>query len=62
MIGKGKKDPIVTLVDRKSRFLCMAFIAQRTKDAVKYAVIDLLKDYPVHTITFDKCKEFAAHE
>jgi len=52
----------VTLVERKSRFLRMKKVESRTKDAVTQAVIDLLTDYPVHTITFDNGKEFAGHE
>jgi IS30 family transposase len=62
IIGKRKQGAIVTLVDRKSRLLRMGLVAHRTKDAVKEAVIDLLKDFPVHTITFDNGKEFAEHE
>jgi len=62
IIGKGMKGAIVTLVDRKSRFLRMGLVEQRTKEAVKESMIDLLKGYPVHTITCDNGKEFAAHE
>ena len=62
IIGKGKKGAIVTLVDRKSRFLRMGLVEQRTKEAVKDTIIALLMNYPVHTITFDNGKEFAAHE
>jgi len=62
IIGKGMKGAIVTLVDRKSRFLRMGLVEKRTKEAVKEITIDLLKGYPVHTITFDNGKEFAAHE
>jgi len=62
IIGKGMKGAIVTLVDRKSRFLRMGLVKQRTKKAVKESIIDLLKGYPVHTITCDNGKEFAAHE
>ncbi len=62
IVGKGKQGAIVTLVDRKSRLLKMGLVAQRTKDAVKDMVIDLLKGYPVHTITFDNGKEFTEHE
>ena len=62
IIGKGLKDAIVTLVDRKSRFLRVGLVEQRTKEAVKESMIDLLKGYPVHTITCDNGKEFAAHE
>jgi IS30 family transposase len=62
IIGKGMKGAIVTLVDRKTRFLRMGLVEQRTKEAVKETIIDLLRGYPVHTITFNNEKEFAAHE
>ena len=62
IVGKGMKGAIVTLVDRKSRFLRMGLVERRTKEAVKNMIIELLKDFPVHTITCDNGKEFAAHE
>ena len=62
IIGKGMKGAIVTLVDRKSRFLRMGLVEQRTKEAVKERIFELLKGYPVHTITCDNGMEFAAHE
>ena len=62
IIGKSKKGAIVTLVDRKSRFLRMGLVARRTKDAVAEMIISLLADFPVHTITCDNGKEFANHE
>ena len=62
IIGKGKKGAIVTLVDRKSRYLRMGLVGQRTKEAVKEMIISLLAGYPVHTITCDNGKEFTDHE
>ena len=62
IIGKGKKGAIVTLVDRKSRYLRMGLVSKRTKEAVKEMIISLLAGYPVHTITCDNGKEFAGHE
>lgn len=62
IVGKGKKGAIVTLVDRKSRFLRMGLVERRTKEAVKNMIINLLEGFPVHTITCDNGKEFAAHE
>ena len=62
IIGKGKKGAVVTLVDRKSRFLRMGLVERRTKEAVKDQIIHLLSSLPVHTITCDNGKEFAAHE
>jgi IS30 family transposase len=62
IIGKNRKGAIVTLVDRKSRFVRMGLVKQRTKEEVEEKIIDLLMGYPVHTITFDNGKEFAGHE
>ena len=62
IIGKGRKGAIVTLVDRKSCYLRMGLVSQRTKEAVKEMIITLLADFPVHTITCDNGKEFAGHE
>ena len=62
IIGKGMKGAIVTLVDRKSRYLRMGLVARRTKEAVAEEIISLLADLPVHTITCDNGKEFTDHE
>ena len=62
IIGKGKKGAIVTLVDRKSRYLRMGLVSRRTKKAVTEMIISLLAGFPVHTITCDNGKEFAGHE
>jgi IS30 family transposase len=62
IVGKGRKGAIVTLVDRKSRYLRMGLVGKRTKEAVKEMIISLLADFPVHTITCDNGKEFTDHE
>jgi len=62
IVGKGRKGAIVTLVDRKSRYLRMGLVTRRTKEAVKEMIITLLADFPVHTITCDNGKEFTDHE
>ena len=62
IIGKGRKGAMVTLVDRKSRFLRIGLVTRRTKDAVADTIISLLAGLPVHTITCDNGKEFADHE
>ncbi len=62
IIGKGKKGAIVTLVDRKSRYLRMGKVSRRTKELVANKIISLLAGLPVHTITCDNGKEFADHE
>lgn len=64
MIGKGHRQAIVTLTERKSRFSLLRKIKRRKAKLVSAAVIDLLQ--PVadrsHTITADNGKEFADHE
>jgi len=61
IICRGHQGAIVTLVERKSRFLKMGLMKNRTKDSVKETMIQLLAGYPVRTITCDNGKEFAAH-
>ena len=64
MIGKGHRQAIVTLTERKSRFSLLRKVKRRKAKLVSAAVIDLLQ--PVadrsHTITADNGKEFADHE
>jgi IS30 family transposase len=40
----------------------MVLVNNRTKDYVKEKMIRLLSGYPVHIITCDNGKDFAAHE
>jgi IS30 family transposase len=64
IIGKGHRQAIVTLTERKSRFALLRKVEQCKANLVRDAVIDLLR--PVadhsHTITGDNGKEFAEHE
>jgi transposase, IS30 family len=62
IIGRGHQGAVVTLVERKSRFLRMGLVKRKTKDSVKEMIVRLMSGLPVHTITFDNGKEFAAHE
>lgn len=62
IIGKGKQGAIVTMVDRKSRYLLMRLVDHRTKEAVGQAIIDMMRGFPVRSITLDNGKEFADHE
>lgn len=61
IIGKGRRQAIVTLTERKPRFALLRKVERRKADLVRDAVIDLLQ--PVadrsHTITGDNGKEFA---
>lgn len=62
ILGKGHQGAVVTLVERKSRFLRMGLVNNRPKDSVKETMKRLSDGYPVHTITSDNGKELAAHD
>lgn len=55
-IGKGL---IVTLVDRKSRFLCSALLSSRDSEETRQAIKKLLSGLPVNSISLDNGSEFA---
>lgn len=63
VIGAQHNGALVTLVDRHSKLLLTARVANTTKDVVTSAILKLLKPVKtfVHTITFDNGKEFADH-
>lgn len=52
---------LVTLVDRKTRFLCGGKADARTSEAVAKVEIEALRARPRHTVTPDQGKEFANH-
>ncbi len=58
----GKQGHLVTLVDRHSRYLLARRIPLRTKAITANAVIDMLREQPRNTLTFDNGVEFADHE
>jgi IS30 family transposase len=64
IIGKNHKQAIVSLVERQSKLTRLAKVERKTDEAVKAALIKLLKPIAqkVHTITSDNGKEFAGHE
>ena len=52
---------LVTLTDRKSRYLRCARLEKKTAEHVNAAMIALLEGQVVHSITPDRGKEFARH-
>jgi len=64
IIGKGHRQAIVTLTERKSRFALLRKVDRRKAELVGQAVIDLLQPIAdrAHTITADNGKEFSEHE
>jgi IS30 family transposase len=64
VIGKGRKNAFVTLVERKTLFTVVRRIESKHADITADAIIDSVKGLKdkVLTITFDNGKEFAQHE
>ena len=55
IMGKNHKGAILTLVERRSKYLCATYLSGK---ATKNGVIKLLRGMNVKTITFDNGKEF----
>lgn len=55
-VGKGL---LVTLVDRKTRFLCAGLISSRSSAETRLMIEKLLKDKPVKSISLDNGSEFS---
>jgi len=63
VVGAEREGAILTLVERQSRLVKMAYLPQATAQAVEEATVKLLKDHAlgVKTITFDNGREFTNH-
>ncbi len=60
VIGKQGTGALVTLVDRKTRYTVIASIKSKTADETNQAISAVLAEFPVvHSITFDRGREFA---
>ncbi len=64
VIGKGHKQAIVSLIDRKARLALFAKVERKTAAQVAKTIIRLLTPHAdqVHTLTSDNGKEFARHK
>jgi len=64
VIGKNHKGGLVTLAERKSRYVLAGHIRSKHADGVTSVITGLLASYKdqCHTLTFDNGKEFAEHE
>jgi IS30 family transposase len=64
IIGKGHRQAIVTLTERKTRLALIRKVERRTAQDVQEAITNLLKPWKsyVHTLTADNGKEFAGHQ
>jgi len=61
IMGLGNQGALVSLVDRKSRYLWLVKVADKQAKTVANAIVQALKGRTVHTLTFDNGKEFAHH-
>ena len=62
--GAHHRGFLVTLAERKSKYILIGHVKQKTADEVKREIVRLLspnKEW-VHTITYDNGREFSAHE
>ena len=58
--GARGKGAAVTLVDRKSGYICGWVVHSRQADETKLAILNALKGLPVHSLSLDNGSEFAA--
>lgn len=57
--GAKGKGGLVTLVDRKSGYICAALLRTREAAETREALVSAVKGLPVHSISFDNGAEFA---
>ncbi len=65
IIGKNNQGAIVSLVDRRSKYVVLQKVDSRKANEVKNYIIKCLRKMPLkyrQTITFDNGKEFSQHE
>lgn len=64
VIGKNHQGALVTLAERKSRYVLAGQVRSKHADGVTAKVNSLLRPHKhkCHTVTFDNGKEFAEHE
>lgn len=62
LIGRGHRQAIVSLVERKSKFVRLQKVPRNTAELVGGAVCQQLQPLTVHTITSDNGREFAQHQ
>ena len=64
ILGKGRRQAVVTLNERKSRLALLQKVERRSADRVAQAILEQLRPFAAdaHTLTSDNGKEFAQHE
>jgi IS30 family transposase len=62
MIGKDRKNAVIAMVDRKSRYNVFSKIKQKLAVKVTARTVSMLGDLPLRSITNDRGHEFADHK
>ena len=62
MIGAKGKACLVTMVDRKTRFLLCRKAEAKSSSAVGKRILEMFEGQPLLSITPDRGKEFSNHE
>lgn len=64
IIGAKRSGALISLTERRSRYVLIAKLPDRSADEVAYAALGLLEPLmeQVHTITADNGREFSGHE
>lgn len=62
IVGFNRKSALLTLVDRKSRFLIAAKLARLGSVELEEALVKMLCGQPLHSITPDRGREFQLHK
>lgn len=61
IIGKGHRQAIVSMTERKSKLLRIKKVKQKTGNLVNQAICQKLAGLTVHTLTSDNGREFSEH-
>ena len=65
MVGKGRRNALVTLVERKSGYARIGLAENLKAETTRQVTVQRMKDLPAslrRSVTFDNGKEFAEHE
>jgi len=62
IVGSGSRGCLLSLYERKSRLCKLAKLEAKESASTARAIIETLRGYVVHTITYDNGLEFAGHE
>ena len=59
LCGAKGKGAIVTLVDRRSGYICAWVVHSKNASETRMAIVNALKGFPVHSLSLDNGSEFA---